>query len=195
LQYLANPCAGAAVAAKDVPSPILIEIGRASEIFSASEPDPLSGKFEQPCGMDLIVGEIRGRGRRRAASASIIIRLTEEKCSPALEDQVREAIKGYCDTQVKWKRTALEYTVKAGWEALWLGLAFLAICLGLSSVLTSIEALPSLVRRLFGEGLSIAGWVGLWRPIELLLYDTAPIRRNIRIMNTIAATPIHLEQR
>jgi hypothetical protein len=33
--------------------------------------------------------------------------------------------------------------------------------------------------RVIGEGLIIGGWVAMWRPIEILLYDWWPLRREI----------------
>jgi len=30
-----------------------------------------------------------------------------------------------------------------------------------------------------GEGLVIGGWVAMWRPIEILLYDWWPLRREL----------------
>ena len=33
----------------------------------------------------------------------------------------------------------------------------------------------------YGEGFLIAGWVSLWHPVEILLYEWWPISRRIRI--------------
>jgi hypothetical protein len=40
------------------------------------------------------------------------------------------------------------------------------------------------------EGLLIAGWVVIWRPVELLLYDWIPVRRERRVMQRLLAMPI-----
>lgn len=41
---------------------------------------------------------------------------------------------------------------------------------------------PRWVQLLLGEGLVIAGWVGLWKPIEILVYDRAGARRERRVL-------------
>ena len=36
----------------------------------------------------------------------------------------------------------------------------------------------------------IAGWVAMWRPLEIFLYDWWPIRRRIRVLGKLSAMPI-----
>ena len=58
-------------------------------------------------------------------------------------------------------------------NVLMIGLAFLAACSGLRELL--LISLPdNAVQRGLNEGLLIVGWVAMWRPIELLLYDWWP---------------------
>lgn len=45
----------------------------------------------------------------------------------------------------------------------------------MSTFFDGIEILPELLHRFLSEGFSIAGWVSLWYPIELLLlYRSGP---------------------
>jgi hypothetical protein len=41
------------------------------------------------------------------------------------------------------------------------------------------------VRRFGSEGFLIAGWVSLWHPIEILLYEWWPFSRQIHIYERI----------
>lgn len=56
-----------------------------------------------------------------------------------------------------------------------IGLSFLAACLVVSRYLVpeSGDTLTNFLR----ESLIIAGWVAMWRPLELYLYDWWPLRR------------------
>jgi hypothetical protein len=45
------------------------------------------------------------------------------------------------------------------------------------------------------EGLLIMGWVAMWRPIDIFLYDWWPIWRHKRIHSRIARLPIELSRR
>jgi hypothetical protein len=39
---------------------------------------------------------------------------------------------------------------------------------------------------IFGEGMSIVGWVAMWRPLEIFLYEWMPIRRRCRMLAKLA---------
>ena len=39
---------------------------------------------------------------------------------------------------------------------------------------------------------SIGGWVAMWRPIEVFLYDWWPIRREARLYDRLAVMPVRI---
>ncbi|MGB7037540.1 MAG: hypothetical protein WBD71_18680 [Xanthobacteraceae bacterium] len=43
---------------------------------------------------------------------------------------------------------------------------------------------------IFGEGMLIIGWVAMWRPLEIFLYERVPIRRRCRVLARLAAMPV-----
>jgi hypothetical protein len=82
------------------------------------------------------------------------------------------------------RREAAEYeldrTRKAGWMSLLIGLALLVLLMSLGEAVGRIGA-PGHLRDVIQEGLTIVGWVALWRPVELLLYDPWVLRRDIAL--------------
>ena len=46
--------------------------------------------------------------------------------------------------------------------------------------------------RVLGEGLVIGGWVAMWRPIEILLYDWWPLRREIALRERLKDLTVEL---
>jgi hypothetical protein len=42
------------------------------------------------------------------------------------------------------------------------------------------------------ESLIIGGWVALWRPMEIFLYDWWPIAAEARLFDRLAAMPVSL---
>jgi hypothetical protein len=172
---------------------ILVEVDTQLDIFQRIAADPINGRFERPTGIEQVLADIDARGLRRTISQPIEIKIFGEAYSPELEARIGEAVRRYCAVKVEFAREKLRGTVRAGREALWLGLIFLGVCLLLSSVITATQLLPSFFKQLFGEGLNIAGWVGLWRPIELLLYETWPIRHEIRVLESMETRKIVLD--
>jgi hypothetical protein len=56
--------------------------------------------------------------------------------------------------------------------------------MGLREVLHNVEA--ARWPRLLEEGLLIVGWVAMWRPLELLLYDWWPLLRRKRTFENLS---------
>jgi hypothetical protein len=48
-----------------------------------------------------------------------------------------------------------------------MGIVFLAVCLFLSAFLSGAAFVPGFLDTPLSNGLEIAGWVSLWRPIEI----------------------------
>jgi len=42
------------------------------------------------------------------------------------------------------------------------------------------------------ESLTIGGWVSMWRPLEVFLYDWWPIRNEARLSERLSAMPIRI---
>jgi hypothetical protein len=64
------------------------------------------------------------------------------------------------------------------------GVGFLAVCLTASSLLTWwLAGAPADVLK---ESLIIIGWVAMWRPLEIYLYDWWPLRAERRNLQRLA---------
>ena len=48
------------------------------------------------------------------------------------------------------------------------------------------------VRLVLRESLVIAGWVAMWRPMEVFLYDWWPIREERKLQDRLAAMPVQI---
>jgi hypothetical protein len=76
----------------------------------------------------------------------------------------------------------------------------ISLLIGLGA-LTALIALAELLTRwlsdagigsVLHESLLIGGWVAMWRPLEVFLYDWWPIRADVRLFDRLAAIPVHL---
>jgi hypothetical protein len=50
----------------------------------------------------------------------------------------------------------------------------------------------SRVGEVVRESLTIGGWVSMWRPLEVFLYDWWPIRNEARLSDRLAVMPIRI---
>lgn len=91
--------------------------------------------------------------------------------------------------------TDLEFRrlLKQGRTSLIIGVLFLSACLVLIKVLSGGEAGTwGAVGR---ESLTIAGWVAMWRPMQIYLYDWWPLRRRGQIYKKLSHMPVEVLQR
>jgi hypothetical protein len=93
------------------------------------------------------------------------------------------------------KITDLEFKrlLRQGRTSLFIGLLFLAACLFLSKMLLGHEAgtWAAVVR----ESLTIAGWVAMWRPMQIYLYDWWPLLQLRRVFTKLSHMPVELVQK
>src|SRR5258705_272078 len=68
--------------------------------------------------------------------------------------------------------------------SLFIGGLFLAICLIAGQLLMKLP--ENTVWAILKEGLTIAGWVAMWRPLQMYLYDWWPVRRRVRIFEKMS---------
>jgi hypothetical protein len=73
------------------------------------------------------------------------------------------------------------------------GLAMLALFLTLAELATMLANLH--VRQILREGLVIIGWVAIWRPLEVLLYDWWPLSQKRRLLQRILESHLSIVHR
>jgi hypothetical protein len=79
-----------------------------------------------------------------------------------------------------------------GCTSLLIGIGFLALCL-LGADLLAVLATNTFLRML-KESLLIGGWVAMWRPMQIFLYDWWPIVRKRSIYHNLGHAKVHVLQ-
>lgn len=74
-----------------------------------------------------------------------------------------------------------------------IGLLFMSSLLLIGQLVTSITG--DEISRLVTESMTVFGWVSMWRPAELLLYDHWPVRRNRILARQLAKAEVVLTPR
>ena len=67
-----------------------------------------------------------------------------------------------------------------------IGVVFLFVCIVIRQLAYSFGSVSEIV----AEGMLIVGWVAMWRPLEIFLYDWWPIRRRSLVLGKLAAMPV-----
>jgi hypothetical protein len=86
----------------------------------------------------------------------------------------------------------LRLLLRRGWISLAIGLAFLVGLLGVSEIVG--ERVTGAFGAVLHESLVIGGWVAMWRPLEIFLYDWWPIAGQRRTYARLAKVPIRVRR-
>jgi hypothetical protein len=103
---------------------------------------------------------------------------------------VVEAIHNYFEYKAVLSKRKLRLLLLEGRASLLIGLGFLTICLLGADLLTGYATNTFL--RLVKESLLIGGWVAMWRPLQIFLYEWWPIVRKGKIYGNLGRAVVHV---
>jgi hypothetical protein len=91
------------------------------------------------------------------------------------------------------RRNSLEFSrlMADGRRTLVVGVTFLALCLLLAARVFPLEKSGAL-NTMLHESFVIAGWVALWRPLEICLYDWWPVRKRGKLLHKLSTMPVEV---
>lgn len=169
---------------------ICLELSGPRELFQPPELDPLGGRPHAEPGIERILNRIRPKPDWPVHTT---LRLPNAARSTDLEARVRAGLQQYCDVRIGQVTHDIASLRQEGLATLWRGVLFLALCMLGSQVLGEPKFLPNIVARFLDEGLIIAGWVALWYPLDALLYQHWPLRRERRLYQQLRGMDLKLE--
>lgn len=171
---------------------VLIELAldRIDQLFNTLDPAPFHEKDIDADAEEYIVSAVREFAHK--TPLTLVINLPESAGSMPDVESIRRGIRNYFAYRGAVARRELRLTFRQGRASLLIGLVFLFVCLGLHSLLAAMNG--RLAVRIAGEGVLIIGWVAMWRPVELLLYDWWPVRLRMRTYRKISAMPIEIRR-
>jgi hypothetical protein len=120
----------------------------------------------------------------------LIVRLPANQVEQAERTDLSRAICNYFSYRAEANRRRIRLQFREGRSALVIGLAFLIVCMLLRQLATSI--LEPALQQVLQEGLIILGWVAMWRPLQIFLYDWWPIRHYSRLYDKLARMPVKI---
>lgn len=105
---------------------------------------------------------------------------------------VTDAIRNYFTYRAGLARLEVRRTLQQGRATFAVGVLFLAICMGLRQLLREVTG-GGEGWHVVEEGLLIVGWVAMWKPLDLLLYDWWPVRRRRRTFENLSRMRVEVQ--
>jgi hypothetical protein len=104
-------------------------------------------------------------------------------------DVIPKAIRAFFEYETELKHRELRETFREGFISLFIGLTFLLLCSWFSH---SSYAESGLLQTFTKEWLMLMGWVSMWRPINIFLYEWWPIRETMKTMQELSQVEIEV---
>jgi hypothetical protein len=171
---------------------IEVSISELRQLFNPIDPSPFNDRDLDPRAEAFIVDWASGLPRR--ARLALLVHLDRSAGPPGEATILRDAIHEFFARRAREARRRLHELFHRGRLSLLIALAFLAVALTLVERIAG--AFPESQLALFvREGILIVGWVAMWRPVEVFLYDWWPILADVRLLDRLSLMPVRINYR
>jgi len=169
------------------PESIAVHVATVQHLFDSLDPAPFRERDLDPKVEQYIVGWARELPPRRPLA--LVVHL--DQAGPGDEALLQRAVREYFQQRAVAERRALRHLLHIGRVSLAIGLVVLAVAMVLGDLLSVLVG-----RYAYGEiiahSLLIGGWVALWRPLEIFLYEWWPIRADAKLYDRLSAMPVRV---
>jgi len=158
------------------------------QLFNTMDPSPFHEKDLDRDAEEFIVSW----AREFPLSQPLVLRLhvREAWMGQNVQIMAEQAVQHYFAYRGRLNALEFRRLLREGLQCLLIGLLFLALCLAASEALGRQPT--GTILSLLRESLVIAGWVAMWRPMEIYLYEWWPLRRRKKIYEKLGRIPVEV---
>ena len=171
------------------PHRIEVVLDDTAQLFKAGTPSPFLDHGLHPDAERFIEERVGGFPHREPLC--LVLRPRQMPAGGDAVTAVRDAFRTHYERRVRENRQTFRHLMAEGQRILLIGIAFLTACLLLVTFLFPAEPLRPFA-KLVRESITIVGWVAMWRPFEIFLYDWWPLRRRGQLFRKLAAMPVEI---
>ena len=168
---------------------IEVHVVELRQLFNSMDPSPFRERDLAPDAEAFIVEW--SREAPTPGPLALLVHVDRPAGRSDEEALLREAIHQFFAGRAEASRRRLQHLFHVGRISLVIGLAVLAACIAVAELVVSSTG-GSGFGQVLHQSLLIGGWVAMWRPLEVFLYDWWPIRADRRLFDRLAAMPVRL---
>lgn len=158
-----------------------------NQLFNSLDPSPFLDRDLDRDVEEFIVSW--ARESRRNLPFEVVIHLGTNP-DPHRAQEAQDAVRRYFVARAELKQRELHQLLRRAYFVLTIGVLFLTTCLSVAAMARRVfsEGTADIVR----EGMVIVGWVAMWRPLEIYLYDWWPFRKDWLLLQRLADAEVRL---
>jgi hypothetical protein len=166
---------------------IKLKVRDMNQLFNSMDPSPFIEKDLDDDAEEFIVSW----AREFPPNAPVKLRVQLEQWpTEDPRELIQQAVHNHFAHRAELTNLEFRNLMKQGRTSLLIGLSCLVVCLVISKVLLHGEA--GTWASILQESLTIAGWVAMWRPMQIYLYDWWPLRRRGKIFVKLSQMPVEV---
>ncbi|MCX6953603.1 MAG: hypothetical protein NTV51_15740 [Verrucomicrobia bacterium] len=167
---------------------ISLRLRELAQLFNSMDPSPFHERDLDADAEEFIVGSALEHVKDDS-EFHLHIHLVEAP-PPEKADGVEESLQHYFRSRSEAKEREFRQLMRRGRFSLMVGLLFLTACFFIGELVARLGY--GTAADLIRESLTIGGWVAMWRPLEIYLYDWWPLRDERRLLERLARVRVKL---
>jgi hypothetical protein len=168
----------------------IVTLDDPNDLFDPRPSDVLAGLPPRPPGIEQIRDELSAHPIK--GPARVAIELPPDKATAGVEHAFRRAIARYCKEGIARAELELMGVRREGMQTFVFGAVVLCVGLFLSEAVLRSN-IPKELRDFFGNGLFlVVAWVGLWYPLDTLIYGAQPHRFERKVLRAMQTMEIEV---
>lgn len=160
------------------------------QLFNTMDPSPFHERDLDDDAAEFILSW--AREFHRPEPVDLIIHLEKQPEGHNMQRLVEDAVRNYFAYRARLNALDFKRLMKEGRTSLLVGLSFLGACYVILELVVSKS--DSTFLGFIKEGLTIAGWVAMWRPFEIYLYEWWPLRRRGQILEKLSRMAVRFQK-
>jgi len=176
------------------PAPIhhlALRVREIDQLFNSMDPTPFLNKDLDPAAETFI--ETWAAAYPTRSSFHLTIHLEHWPQEETRIDTLTRAIHNHFSYKAEVSRKVLTRFLQQGRVSLLIGIGFVSLCLFLADMIGNLGT-QSVHYNIARESLTIVGWVAMWRPLQIFLYDWWPLHRQVRLYQSLSVAQVKVIQ-
>jgi hypothetical protein len=169
---------------------LALRVREIAQLFNSMDPTPFLNKDLDPSANDFI--ETWASGHPLNSRFHLIIHLEQWPENGDPTGMLTEAIHNHFAYKAEQTRGGLRHLLQQGRMSMAIGIVFVSLCLFAADFIGGLGTGTGY--NIASESLTIVGWVAMWRPLQIFLYDWWPLQRQIRLYLRLGSAHVQVVQ-